>query len=260
VNPQLSAKEIDLLLKGQALFQGWELQRVGRVQGTHSEILHYRGRSKTGDEEFSVKHIVTSSNPAPTVTREFQAVQRVWALAGERIDGLQKPWMAIPEAGLMITSNVSGTAFNQVLKRHANLLTARLCGANVSGIARQAGAWLRQFHEVTQQGNLPHDAMAFDHELTSLLEGCVRRGLESSAAGSIFRSVSKASALIDGKPLPAAGRHGDFTARNILVDGGKIGVVDFENLQNETRSMRMWASLSLTCPFFWDGLPIHVPQ
>jgi hypothetical protein len=229
VSPKLSTKEVEQLLRGQALFCGWELQYVGRIQATHSEIFHYQGRSKAGEEDLAVKHIVASSNPAGTVNREFQAVQRIWALAGGRVEGLQKPWMVLPEAGLMVTSKVSGIALSQVLMRQTNRLMARFRGTNVSEISRNVGAWLRRFHEATRQRDLPHDAKAFDGELTSQLESCVRKGLGSAAAQELFRSASKASALIDGKLLPAAARHGDFTARNVLVEGDKIGVVDFEN-------------------------------
>jgi Ser/Thr protein kinase RdoA (MazF antagonist) len=53
--------------------------------------------------------------------------------------------------------------------------------------------------------------------------------LGATAAQEIFRAASRTSGLVDGKPLRAAARHGDFTARNILIDGERIGVVDFEN-------------------------------
>lgn len=227
--PILSANEVDQLLRSQALFHDWEFQYVGRIQATHSEIFHYHGRSKAGEEHLAVKHIVASSNPAATVNREFQAIQRVWALAGERVDGLQKPWLVMPEAGLMVTSKVSGIALSQVLMRQTNRLMARFRGTNVSQISHSVGTWLGRFHEATCQPDLPHDARAFDRELTTQLEGCVRKGLAGAAAQELFQSASKVSALIDGKLLPAAARHGDFTARNVLVDGKRIGVVDFEN-------------------------------
>jgi tRNA A-37 threonylcarbamoyl transferase component Bud32 len=225
----MSAKEVDQLLKGQALFDGWELECVGRIQATHSDIFEYHGRSKAGDEQLAVKHITASSNPAETVRREFKAIQIVWALAGQRLDGLPKPLMVLPEAGLMVTEKVSGIPLSKVLARQTNCVMAVFRTANVCDIARRVGGWLSQFHEVTRQPALAHDAKAFDREVTSQLEGCVSRGLGAAAAQEIFRAASKASGLVDGKPLPAAARHGDFTARNILIDSERIGVVDFEN-------------------------------
>lgn len=225
----MSAKEVDQLLKGQALFDGWELECVGRIQATHSEIFEYHGRSKAGDKQLAVKRITASSNPAETVSREFKAIQIVWALAGQRLDGLPKPLMVLPEAGLMVTEKLSGIPLSQVLARQTNCVMAVFRTANVCDIARRVGGWLSQFHEATRQPALAHDAKAFDREVTSQLEGCVRRGLGTAAAQEIFRAASKASGLVDGKPLPAAARHGDFTARNILIDGERIGVVDFEN-------------------------------
>jgi hypothetical protein len=225
----MSAKEVDQLLKEQALFDGWELECVGRIQATHSEMFEYHGRSKAGDEQLAVKRITASSNPAETVSREFEAIQIVWALAGQRLDGLPKPLMVLPEAGLMVTEKLSGIPLSQVLSRQTNCVMAVFRTANVCDITRRVGGWLSQFHEATRQPALAHDAKAFDREVTSQLEGCVRRGLGAAAAQEIFRAASRTSGLVDGKPLPAAARHGDFTARNILIDGERIGVVDFEN-------------------------------
>lgn len=225
----MSAKDVDQLLKGQALFDGWELECIGRIQATHSEIFEYHGRSKAGDEQLAVKLITASSNPAETVSREFRAIQIVWALAGQRLNGLPKPLMVLPEAGIMVTEKLSGIPLSKVLTRQANCVMAVFRTANVCDIARSVGRWLSQFHEATRQPDLVHDPKAFDHEITFQLEDCVRRGLGAAAAQDICRSASKASGLVDGRPLPAAARHGDFTARNILIDGTRIGVVDFEN-------------------------------
>jgi Phosphotransferase enzyme family len=225
----MSANEVDQLLKDQALFDGWELERVGRIQATHSEMFEYHGRSKAGAEQLAVKRVTASSNPGETVSREFKAIQIVWALAGQRLAGLPKPLMVLPEAGLMVTEKVSGIPLSQVLARRTNYVMAVFRAANVCDITRGVGGWLSQFHEATRQPALAHDAKAFDREVTSQLEGCVRRGLGGAAAQDIFRAASRASGLVDGQPLPAAARHGDFTARNILIDGERIGVVDFEN-------------------------------
>jgi aminoglycoside phosphotransferase (APT) family kinase protein len=43
------------------------------------------------------------------------------------------------------------------------------------------------------------------------------------------RALAGASNRIEGHPIPAAARQGDFIPQNILVDGTRIGVVDFES-------------------------------
>jgi Ser/Thr protein kinase RdoA (MazF antagonist) len=45
----------------------------------------------------------------------------------------------------------------------------------------------------------------------------------------VFQVASRCFRRSEGLPLPAASRHGDFTPRNILLDGRKIRVLDFEN-------------------------------
>lgn len=228
-SPHCQAKEVDRLLKGHVLFDGWDLECVGRIQGTHSEVFDYRGRSKAGDEQLAVKCFSVSSNPAEAAIREYKAIQTVWTLVGRSLEGLPKPLMVIPEAGLVVTRKLSGISLSRVLARQANCVMAEFRTKNVREITRRVGSWLSRFHEATRRPDLAHDTKAFDLDITEQLKGCVRNGLEAAAAQEISRLASKASRLVDGKPMPAAGRHGDFLARNILIDGERICVVDFEN-------------------------------
>lgn len=228
-SPHSQAKEVDRLLKGHVMFDGWDLKCVGRMEATHSEVFDYRGRSKDGDEKLIVKRFSVSSNPAESAIREYKAIQTVWTLVGQSLDGLPKPLMVVPEAGLVVTGKLSGILLSRVLARQANCVMAGFQTKNICEIIRRVGSWLSRFHEATRQPNLAYDTKAFDLDITKQLKGCVRTGLEAAAAQEISRLALRASRLVDGKPLPAAGRHGDFLARNILIDGERICVVDFEN-------------------------------
>lgn len=229
----LPREEVEQLLERQAQFEGWRLELTGRARATHSETLFYRSRSRAGRPALAVKHIDGSSTPekaAEAVNREFAAIAAIRTTVGPALqDTLPEPFLVLPEAGVLVLQKLPGVALHRLLRRKANRLAAPWHRAEICRIARRVGTWLGQFHEATRQNTVEHDAAAFEASLSLQIEACAKRGLDFASAEELSRIAVPASRALHGTPLPAAARHGDFTVRNILIDGDRVAVVDFEN-------------------------------
>ena len=226
-------REISRLLEDQPLFAGKRLELVRITHSTHSAFLEYRDPASGSDSPpLLVKYIMVSSGPqqaAETVCREFTALQTARTLAGtDFTESIPNPLLALPEAGLMVTQKLGGIALNHVLRRNANWM-APFYSTRVRAIAYDVGLWLGRFHNATRQPDARLDATAFECEILQQVERCKRRGLSPAATQEVIRIASKCSRMIEGRPLPTASRHGDFTPRNILLDGQQIRILDFEN-------------------------------
>jgi Phosphotransferase enzyme family len=226
-------REISRLLENQPLFAGKPVELVRITHSTHSALLEYKNPDNGSDTPLLVKYIMISSGAqkaADTVRREFTALETARSLAGTDFsESIPNPLLVLPEAGLMVTKKLGGVALSYVLRRNANWMFAPFRTGRLREIAYNVGLWLVRFHQATRQPDIPLDAGAFESEILQQLEGCKRKGLSIAAAQEVFRVASRCSRRIEGRPLPAACRHGDFTARNILLDGQQIRILDFEN-------------------------------
>lgn len=87
--------------------------------------------------------------------------------------------------------------------------------------------WLIGFQRATTLDPLePGDALA---QYSAPFEQLVRLGRDPSSAGELARMGALAKAAISGASLPRIPQHGDFYFGNILVQGDRIGVVDWED-------------------------------
>jgi len=229
----LPREELEQLLERQAQFQGWHLELTGRTRATHSETLFYRSRSSPGRPALAVKRIEISSTPekaAEAVDREFAALSAIRTSIGPALqDTLPAPFLVLPEAGVLVLQKLPGVALNRLLRRKANHLSAPWHRAEIRRMAQRVGAWLGQFHAATRQNPVQHDADAFEASLNLQIEACAKCRLDLPSAEELSRIAVPVSRALHGTPLPAAARHGDFTVRNILIDGDRVAVVDFEN-------------------------------
>jgi hypothetical protein len=226
-------REISRLLETHPLFAGKSLELIRITHSTHSALLEYKNPANASDSPLLVKYIMLSSGPqhaAEIVLHEFTALQTARRLAGADFgESIPNPILALPEAGLMVTKKLGGIVLSRVLRQSVNWISAPFCTSGMCEIFSKVGLWLSRFHQATQQPDIPLDAAAFEREIIEQLEGCKRKGLSTAEAQEVFRIASSCSRRIEGRPLAAASRHGDFTPRNILLDGQQIRILDFEN-------------------------------
>jgi Sec-independent protein translocase protein TatA len=229
----VEGRAVNRLLQSQALFEGLPLELVRITQSTHSAFLEYKSPSKDFNAPLLVKYIMLSSGPqkaAECVSREFKAIETVRRLVGNDLgESIPNPLLVLPDAGLMVTKKLEGIAVSRVLQRDARWIFARFRTGKLREIGHNIGLWLGQFHQATRQPDIPLDAEAFEREVRQQLEGCMRKGLRAASAQGVLRVAAKGSQQAAGRLLPAACRHGDFTVRNLLLDGQQIRVLDFES-------------------------------
>jgi Phosphotransferase enzyme family len=180
-----------------------------------------------------VKRIDSSCTPekaAEAVNREFAAIASIRTTLGPALrDTLPEPFLVLPEAGVLVLQELPGVALDRLLRQKANRVAAPWHRAEICRIAQRVGNWLGQFHEATRQNPVEHDAAAFEARLSLQIEACAKCGLDFASAEELSRIAAPANRALHGTPLPAAARHGDFTVRNILIDGDRVAVVDFES-------------------------------
>jgi hypothetical protein len=145
------------------------------------------------------------------------------ALLARLADAARRAGAAVPrvlgqDRAALALSVVPGTAA-------APLLGAR--PQRREEVTRAVDAWLRRWHECAAQ---PRALTTVDVE--RLLLGPVRR-LAGTVASSYSNWLAARAAPLVGRAIPLAPAHQDLTMANVLLDGGRLGIVDWETAADE---------------------------
>lgn len=151
----------------------------------------------------------------------FDLLRTLYPRNNERL-AVPRPYTAIPKRAAVITEWVEGRQLSGVLRRQD--------GKARSLTLRQAGEWLRWFHEGTVQERVPYDhgrALARIDRLSRHL-----RKNESRYLAAHRELLEHASRYFSSLRLPYARLHADFTPLNLLFDGVRMIGVDFTHPVN----------------------------
>ncbi len=203
-----------------------------RSLGRHSEILEYHMRSQKC--RVIVKRITGGwRKPADAeakVLREFQSLQIVRkSLPAILLHTVPTPLVALPASKTLVLEQLPGRPMSAILKLEANRAVGRLRTGRMVALGRFAGQWLKELHQATRVEPRRHDSGLFMDTLEQRIIRCQTLGVTEEVIDLVRRRTSDVSRRLDGYPVPASARQGDFTPQNILVDGNRLGVVDFEN-------------------------------
>jgi len=223
------AREIELELLAQPAFAGGTLQFVKQVCANHSQLSEYTFQSDNGLKSLVVKEQASGAESGRATLQEFENLRKARTLLGLALGrSVPEPLLALPERGILVTSKVPGVPFTVILKKYANRLAGPFCTSTLTETARRVGSWLRRFQEATDAEPFPYSTVSYLSELEGRLSRFREKGFESSMTEEILRQASLQSAPLNGRLIPAAARHGDFIAQNILIEPDGIAVVDFE--------------------------------
>jgi len=210
----------------------WQLTLLRRSAGRHSEILEYESLARAC--HVIVKRLtggwIKPEDALATVVREFESINIVRnSLPTRLLHTVPTPLMLLPDTTALLLEKLPGTQMSVVLKREANRLIGPMRKGRMQVFGRLTGEWLSQLHRATRVEPLRHDSKLFLDALEERFDRFRNLGITQPAIDELRRFASEASRKLDGHPIPASARHGDFTPQNILIDGNRLRVVDFEN-------------------------------
>lgn len=211
----------------------FEPKLAKRFKARHSEFMEYENCADAQALQILVKHITQGRTPNAAeecVIREYNALvalRRKGLL--ELGAGVPAPLAMFPKAGVLIMEKLPGTPLDVILKRKANFLIGVCWRVKASEVGCRVARWLKQFHLATSRPVGSHKSSSYLASLAASLDRCVQKGLSHKAANEVRKMAEDASQIFEGETARTAARHGDFIPQNILVDGGSVALVDFEN-------------------------------
>lgn len=206
--------------------------RLVREEPRHHSTVY---RVEAGGRRLFVKQVREDGERADAVARvrrEHEVLEFLWqAMPREERFGRVRPVACLPEHRLIVMEEVRGQTLNQALRAHGRGWPSRRSLGVVTGYAELVGRWLRAFQEVTRRPDDPAPYVkrlsSEVEELTRLLEARQRTGF-SGRLGEAVRAHARAVA---GRPLPrgveVTGVSGELSPENMLVEDGRLTVVDF---------------------------------
>lgn len=211
--------------------KSWRLELLREYSGRHSQVFEYRSRERSCT--VIVKRIhdsIKAENAIASILREFESLVTIRErLPAHFLDTVPKPLVVLPDSKALVLSALSGTPLSVILKREANRFVGPFRQMRMQTLGRLIGEWLRQFHESTRTDPIPHDSRVFLGALEERLVQCRTVGLAEGSIDNLRRLMTSASDRLEGHLVPAAARQGDFIPQNLLVEGGRLAVVDFES-------------------------------
>lgn len=223
--------ELEKELLAHPLFARGTLQFIRRLPAKHSELLEYVFRSCEGTKSLFVKRQAPSAKAQHITVAEFENLTTARKMLGASLgESVPEPILAIPAKGILVTARVPGIPLTAILKKYGNRLVGRFCTSAIHEATRHAGMWLNRFQHMTQSEPVTFSAHSHLADLEVHLSQCRQKGIEFTGSSEILRLASYLAFPLDGRKISSAARHGDFVPQNVMVDNGRIAVVDFEGL------------------------------
>jgi aminoglycoside phosphotransferase (APT) family kinase protein len=162
--------------------------------------------------------------------REFDGLSRVYATLRHE-EGLQaaRPVACYPDLETIATERLPGVTLRQLLHRRAVWWAGDAGQRRLERVASAVGRWLGAFQRADRPDRQisPSDLRTYlDDRLLMLV---ARRWLGISAAqrAALLEYFDERAMRVPTEDLVQSCSHGDFNPENIIVNGDKVGVVDF---------------------------------
>jgi hypothetical protein len=155
-------------------------------------------------------------------------LRKIYAIFQERgLSGVPRPIGDFTELGAVVAEKFNGLPLQSIIMKAA-LLPGYADHGNLAEAARQTGAWLRDFHQSTQNEPLPFDTPALMKDLEKLCQSCKSSGLDDEAIRVI---LSGARSILDRsrKTLPSSAVLNDFSPLNVVIGDG-VGISDYAKM------------------------------
>jgi aminoglycoside phosphotransferase (APT) family kinase protein len=206
-----------------------EIEPVRRIDGPYSSVLNVRVSGGTSRSGAYIKVYKPRSNSEADLARADRFLQREFratsalhaALAAQPEIGALRPIACLPEHRAIVTAEVIGRPFGDVLN------DAAAPAAGIVEIGRRVGRWVRAYQEIAAaDGRIElAERRAYIDERLHQLEA---RVIDSAARRQVLATVDALASAIGSASVPAVAIHADLTPTNVLVGNeGRVTVLDF---------------------------------
>jgi hypothetical protein len=218
---------------------------VHRLEGRHYSIIHLleaptAGQRPTAPADRSdvpqlILKMYRVAQPERQ-QREFDDLQRVFTALGPGA-GVVRPVLCDAAQGAIVTERARGGPLARLVREACRRGGDRDDLARAAALCTSAGAWLRRFQErgaVEMRGlrpehlGTPASFLAYVEARLPLLR-VARPGVEPEFCDELLTHAALAlQALPASAFAPVTWSHADFGPHNVLVDGERLVVLDFE--------------------------------
>ena len=162
------------------------------------------------------------------VIAEYEILDRLFRYMPPVVDrGVVKPLACLPDQVSLITEECRGRKLAELL-RGARFLVRGPFMARLESACEQCGRWLRRFHQLTSRPGryTGEDLMPYCQKRLAWLQTSGSPAHRSFLA-SVAAFLKEVQPILACQFVPLVGVHNDFTPHNILLDDGRIVVLDF---------------------------------
>ena len=176
---------------------------------------------------------ISSAARAEALEKEFQTLENLTqSLPSKLAPTVPKPFELFTDSGfsVLLESALPGSSVHFEMRN--DWKPRRLVEKHFS----LALSWLADFHRATLTRKIRFEELRRE-EFASCFEKLRRTCRTSPAEDDFIGELMAAAAVFDKEEIPLSAVQGDFWTRNILIDGEKIGVVDWEHSLTEGCSL-----------------------
>jgi Ser/Thr protein kinase RdoA (MazF antagonist) len=160
--------------------------------------------------------------------RQFRSLSELsFALDGALRSSVPRPIRH--SDSMLLTTFVPGVNLRDILRVRANAVTGWANKQSLAAIGRNVGTWLRNFQAATKVGSVDDVFGAYRTQLEANARRCQARGVSDILLSKVLTHARSLIAVSQKGHTEVSASHGDFLPQNILIDGSKVGVVDFDN-------------------------------
>ena len=169
-----------------------------------------------------------STNPAhrAALAREHDALEALRARLGEGLGRtLPEPLAAVEDGGLAAFAQSYVPGRSMYFEMRNGWRPRRRAAAHF----RLALAWLAEFQKETRAGEASLAGEALREHVVGPLREYQRACSPSAEERRFIAGVVRRAEGLRGERFPVMARQGDFWARNLMLNGGRLGVLDWEH-------------------------------
>lgn len=148
-----------------------------------------------------------------------------------------KPVAFLAEHNAIVTEEAPGNTLQDLIGTRAKIFTISRDAVQLEHYCYLCGQWLAIFHSITKKGQEPfriESVLRYCDYRLGLLARTPNSGIDDLFRGRILDCLNVLAQRIPPESNIIAGRHNDYAPHNVIVNDGKISVLDFNMYDQES--------------------------